>query len=196
MPIQLPKMNPCVVCELVVNRSRGFAEVERNELTIAYVPDRQFEEGQLLVSPLRHAPTLLDLTDDEASAVIAHARSMARALVAAYDPDGITLYQNNGVVSRQEVPHFHQHVVPRRVGSNWGEGPPHIAAIEHANDGQVDELPARVAASVNIPMEHISATADRIRAAISRRARVAKPPASLRGEDYGSHTDEGLGLRG
>jgi diadenosine tetraphosphate (Ap4A) HIT family hydrolase len=54
-------------------------------------------------------------------------------MVAAFDPDGITVYQNNGVASRQEVPHVHVHVVPRRYGSGWGEGPPHIAALERGD---------------------------------------------------------------
>ena len=49
----------------------------------------------------------------------------------AYDPDGLNLIQNNGVVAGQNVSHFHMHVVPRRkVGSDWGNGPPHIAVLE------------------------------------------------------------------
>lgn len=55
----------------------------------------------------------------------------ADALVRAYDPDGLNLIQNNGVIAGQDAPHFHMHVVPRRkVGSNWGNGPPHIAVLE------------------------------------------------------------------
>ncbi len=27
--------------------------------------------------------------------------------------NGLTIYQNNGVASGQEIPHFHVHVVPR-----------------------------------------------------------------------------------
>ena len=50
--------------------------------------------------------------------------------MALYDPDGLLLYQNNGVGSGQEVPHFHLHVVPRRHGSDWGFGPPHIRRLE------------------------------------------------------------------
>ena len=35
-----------------------------------------------------------------------------------------------GTGSGQEVPHFHLHVVPRRAGSDWGYGPPHIARLQ------------------------------------------------------------------
>ena len=57
-------------------------------------------------------------------------RSATRALTSAFNPDGITVYQNNGVTSLQEVPHFHIHVVPRRESGGWGAGPPHISALQ------------------------------------------------------------------
>ena len=31
----------------------------------------------------------------------------------AFRPDGLTIYQNNGVAAGQEIPHVHMHVVPR-----------------------------------------------------------------------------------
>ena len=92
---------------------------------------KQFELGQVYVIPRRHAPTLFDLSDDEANAIMQAVRRVADALVRAYDPEGLNLIQNNGVVAGQDVPHFHMHVVPRRrVGSDWGNGPPHIAKLE------------------------------------------------------------------
>ena len=57
-------------------------------------------------------------------------RIPAPALTTSFNPDGITVYQNNGVTSLQEVPHFHIHVVPRRQSSGWGTGPPHISVLQ------------------------------------------------------------------
>ena len=54
----------------------------------------------------------------------------SRVVLAAFDPDGILIYQNNGVGSGQEVPHVHVHVVPRQPGSDWGFGPPHLAELD------------------------------------------------------------------
>jgi diadenosine tetraphosphate (Ap4A) HIT family hydrolase len=125
-------MNPCYLCG-IVERSASWNVVERTDLTVTILNGRQFEIGQCMVLPLRHAPTLLDLTEREDAAVMAAAKRLTRALVTAYVPDGVLLYQNNGVGSGQEVPHFHLHVVPRRPGSDWGFRPPHIARLEKSN---------------------------------------------------------------
>ena len=38
----------------------------------------------------------------------------ARAIRAAFDPDGVLVQQHNGVAAFQTVPHFHVHVIPKR----------------------------------------------------------------------------------
>ena len=156
-PFELPVMTPCVFCELIAGRlDKGL--VEETELTLTIVNIRQFEVGQALVIPRRHAPTVLDLTDEESFAVMDAVRRVSAALVKAYSPDGITLYNNNGVASMQEVPHFHMHVVPRRKASLWGDGPLHIAALERRSQNILDKV------QVDIAREH--EIADEIRKAL------------------------------
>jgi diadenosine tetraphosphate (Ap4A) HIT family hydrolase len=60
------------------------------------------------------------------------AKRVAEALVTTYRPLGILTFQNNGVYSGQETPHFRFHVVPRQKGSDWGIGPPQIATFDGA----------------------------------------------------------------
>lgn len=91
---------------------------------------RQFEIGQSIVIPRRHVPTILQMNADELAAVMHAAQHASAAMMSAFDPAGILLYQNNGVGSAQEVPHFHLHVVPRQPGSDWGLGPPHLAELQ------------------------------------------------------------------
>ena len=156
-PFELPDMTPCVFCELIAGRlEKGL--VEETELTLTIVNIRQYEVGQSLVIPRRHAPTILDLTDEELTAVMDAVRRVSVALVRAYAPDGITLYNNNGVASMQEVPHFHMHVVPRRKSSLWGDGPLHIAALERRSQDILDKV------QISIEREH--EIAEEIRAAL------------------------------
>ena len=130
MPLQLPEQQPCYFCEIVQGRSDPWSIVDDTPLTTTLLNGRQFEVGQCVVVPRRHAATLLDLNRDEADAVMAAAQRVSQAMLVAFDPDGLLLYQNNGIGSGQEVPHFHLHVVPRRGASDWGLGPPHIARLE------------------------------------------------------------------
>lgn len=125
MPITLPDVETCYFCEMIRSHDR-WNIVEETLLTFTMVNGRQYETGQCMVIPARHAPTLLDLTVEEEAAVMAAARRAAHALVKAFNPDGVLLYQTNGVGAGQEVPHFHLHVVPRTPGSDWGLGPPHM----------------------------------------------------------------------
>jgi len=130
MSFPMPKGDPCYFCEIIVGKAGRWNVIEQTDLTITLLNGRQFEVGQCIVLPLRHAPTLLDLNAAEDAAVMASAKRITEVMVNAYAPDGVLLYQNNGVGSGQEVPHFHLHVVPRRPGSDWGFGPPHIARLE------------------------------------------------------------------
>lgn len=130
MSLPLPVAQPCYFCELIEGKAEPWNVIHKTELTVTMLNGRQYEVGQCMVVSLRHAPTLLDLTEEEAGAAIAAAKRVAGVLVEAYGPDGVLLYQNNGVGSGQEVPHFHLHVVPRRRDSDWGLGPPHIARLE------------------------------------------------------------------
>jgi histidine triad (HIT) family protein len=129
MPLRLPKMDPCYFCECVLAGSQGWNFIARDEDVLVLLNGRQYETGQCMVVPVRHAPTLLELNDEEGKAVMRAARRVATAIVEAFSPDGVLLYQNNGEAVGQEVPHFHLHVVPRRLASKWGSGPPHVAAV-------------------------------------------------------------------
>ena len=126
----MPDGDPCFFCEVVNGNANQWLIIEKSELTLTLLNGRQFEVGQCVVIPRRHAPTLLDLRDVEESAVMAAAKRIAQALVRSYSPTGVLLYQNNGVGSGQEVPHFHLHVVPRQPDSDWGFGPPHLERLE------------------------------------------------------------------
>lgn len=129
-PFEIPTWEPCPFCELAAGRRETNHIINSTEKTLTFINQRQFEIGQLLIVPRRHAPTILDLTDDESSEIMDKLRTAAEALIKTFNTDGITVYQNNGVTSLQEVPHFHIHVVPRRKSSSWGAGPPHIAALQ------------------------------------------------------------------
>ena len=123
---ELPERDPCFFCGIVRNVEPGDL-VEETDAVIARVNTRHFLEGQCLVASKRQAPTLFDLTESEMLQMFQVARRVGRALSVAVDAEGLLVYQNNGVASFQEVPHFHLHVVPQwKTDTPKGKFPPQI----------------------------------------------------------------------
>ena len=130
--IELPVRDPCDLCEGMAGRESHWASIEEGEHTLTVLNPWQFETGQCCVITRRHVATLLELTAAECVGVMAAAQRVARALVDSFRRLGILTFQNNGVYSGQETPHFHFHVVPRQPGSDWGIGPPQLATFDGA----------------------------------------------------------------
>jgi len=130
--MELPVRNPCDLCEGIAGRQERWAVIDECSHTLTVINPWQYEVGQCCVITRRHVATLLDLSSDECGAIIRAAKRAAHALVGTYQPLGLLTFQNNGVYSGQETPHYHYHVVPRQPGSDWGIGPPQLATFESA----------------------------------------------------------------
>ena len=104
----------CLFCRLVAGEIPS-ARVYEDALTIAFMDIGQVNPGHVLVATKRHAATLLDITPEEAAAVMQTAQQVARAVQAAFNPPGLTLLQANGREGDQTVFHFHLHVVTRHA---------------------------------------------------------------------------------
>ena len=116
MPMFIDTSPPghCIFCRLAAGEIPA-ARVHEDELTLAFMDIGQVNPGHVLVATRRHAATLLDITPEEAAAVMQTAQRVAQAVRAAFDPPGLTLLQANGREGDQTVFHFHLHVVPRHA---------------------------------------------------------------------------------
>ncbi|MGC3986758.1 MAG: HIT family protein [Pseudorhodoferax sp.] len=123
----------CIFCRLVAGEIPS-AKVCEDELTVAFMDIGQVNPGHVLVATRRHAVTLLDITPEEAAAVLQTAQRVARAAQAAFDPPGMTLFQANGPVGGQTVFHFHLHVLPRHEDDGmalaWPRKEPGAAVLQ------------------------------------------------------------------
>ena len=77
--IELPDQEPCEFCEGIAGRDPTWAVIDECAHTMTVINPSQYEVGQCCVITRRHVGTLLDLNDEEASAIIKAAKRVATA---------------------------------------------------------------------------------------------------------------------
>ena len=117
--------------------SNVFARILRGELpahkicedaaTLALMDIMPRCEGHALVIPKTPARNVLDATPEQLAACLAMVQRVARAQLAAFKAQGITIQQFNESAGGQVVFHLHYHVIPRWEGVKLG---PHTAQME------------------------------------------------------------------
>ena len=148
MPMFVDNSPPgqCIFCRLVSGEIPA-ARVYEDGLTIAFMDIGQVNPGHVLVATRRHAATLLDITPEEAAAVMQTAQRVARAVQATFDPPGLTLLQANGREGDQTVFHFHMHVVPRHaddgIALSWPRKEPAAEVLQGYAARLVDAIEAQ-----------------------------------------------------
>ena len=105
-------MSDCVFCKIVA-RSIPATLVHEDAETLAFMDIGQVNPGHVLVACKAHVDNVYGLSDAQAGAVFRAAAKVARAVRAAFDPPGLSIYQANGRPAGQTVFHFHLHVLPR-----------------------------------------------------------------------------------
>lgn len=77
-------------------------------------------EGHCLVLPKAAARNLLDADTASLEAVARTTQKIARAVMVAFNADGVSITQANEPAGNQEVFHLHVHVLPRHDGVALG----------------------------------------------------------------------------
>jgi histidine triad (HIT) family protein len=103
-----------------------FAKILRGELpcykvyeddhVLAFLDIMPRSPGHTLVIPKAAARNILDITEEDYLHVSRATRKIARAAMATFEADGVTVQQHNEPASGQVVFHLHVHVMPRHDG--------------------------------------------------------------------------------
>ena len=120
--LAMPHDGECAFCAYI-RGERPYTILGRTSDTATLVTREQRGEPHLLVLPIRHAPTLLDLSDAEITSVGIALRTAAAMIDRTYQKPGIAVWQNNGAPAGQTIGHFHFHVAGtlERGGTEFGE---------------------------------------------------------------------------
>ncbi len=103
-----------------------FAKILRGELpcykvyeddkALAFLDIMPRTIGHTLVLPKASARNILDVSPADLAHVMTVVQKIARAAMAAFGTDGITIQQFNEGAGGQVVFHLHVHVIPRKAG--------------------------------------------------------------------------------
>ncbi len=103
----------CAFCTIPAIRGR---EIVRTELAWAVPTNMPIVPGHVLILPIRCVATFKELTLEEQHAIFALQSQIVHSLKKTFGAEGFNIAWNQGEVAGQSVPHFHLHVVPRKVG--------------------------------------------------------------------------------
>jgi histidine triad (HIT) family protein len=100
----------------IIRREIPAAVVYEDAQVFAFMDAGQVNPGHVLVATKRQVETVMELEEAEAAHLFAVATRVAKAVQAAFEPEGMTLLQTNKPAGWQTVPHVHVHVLPRYAG--------------------------------------------------------------------------------
>jgi len=112
----------CAFCEYLAG-ARPYTVLTRDDETAVLVTREQRGVAHLLVIPVLHVPTILELPDRLSAPLLRRVRDAATWIVTAYQPAGVAVWQNNGTAAGQAVDHLHFHVAGTLPGggTNFGD---------------------------------------------------------------------------
>ena len=108
----------CVFCELLSQKQDDTNLIlHRGKTHFVILNKYPYNNGHLMVIPLRHTNDYTSLTKQELSEMNALTQHAMKALRNAYEPQGFNLGMNLGTAAGAGIKeHLHMHIVPRWVG--------------------------------------------------------------------------------
>lgn len=103
----------CAFCEIPAVKERT---IVKNKFAWAFPTNIPITPGHVLIAPVRCVASLGEMTRAEITAIFALRAKLVPVLKKVFGAEGFHFAWNEGKVAGQNVPHFHLHVVPRKLG--------------------------------------------------------------------------------
>lgn len=97
----------------IINGEIPCVKVYEDQWVFAFMDAGQVNPGHVLVATKIPYETLMDADEASVIAMMRATHRIAKAVQAAFAPDGMTILQANRPAGWQTVPHLHLHVLPR-----------------------------------------------------------------------------------
>jgi histidine triad (HIT) family protein len=112
----MPAYDPNNIFAKILRGELPCYKVYEDDKALAFLDIMPRAAGHTLVLPKAPARNLLDVAAEDLGHVAKVAQKIAKAQMAAFGSDGITIQQFNESAGGQVVFHLHVHVIPRKAG--------------------------------------------------------------------------------
>ena len=136
-------MSDCVFCKIVARQIPATVVYEDAD-TLAFMDIGQVNPGHVLIACKAHVENIYGLGDAQAAALFRAVAKVAKAVRAAFEPPGLSIYQANGKPAGQTVFHLHLHVLPRHDG----DGMQLTWPVKNPPRDKLEEYAARIRARI------------------------------------------------
>ncbi|MEL4306235.1 HIT family protein [Methanococcoides sp. LMO-2] len=109
----------CLFCNIIKGDIPSY-KVYEDETAYAFLDINPCSKGHTVVVPKTHYENFTEMPAEEAAALFATVRMIARLVEDAVSADGSNIGLNNKPAAGQAVPHVHVHIIPRFEGDNGG----------------------------------------------------------------------------
>jgi histidine triad (HIT) family protein len=127
----------CIFCKIIAGTLPS-AKVYEDDRVLAFMNLQQKNPGHTLIIPKDHHRNIYDINEDTAAEIARLSVRLAKAIKAAYHPDGLNTLQNSEPAAMQSVFHYHLHLIPRYRGDD-------LFAVFRAPAASPEELKANAA---------------------------------------------------
>lgn len=112
----MPPYDPNNIFAKILRRELPCYKVYEDDKTFAFLDIMPRAPGHTLILPKSPARNILDVAPGDLAHVATIAQKIAKAAMATFGADGITVQQFNEGAGGQVVFHLHVHVIPRKQG--------------------------------------------------------------------------------
>ena len=112
----MPNYDPNNIFAKILRSELPSYKVYEDDKTLAFLDIMPRSPGHTLVLPKAPARNILDVGADDLAHVMTVAQKISKAIMIAFEADGVTIQQFNEGAGGQVVFHLHVHVIPRKTG--------------------------------------------------------------------------------
>lgn len=103
----------CIFCEWATDPNQRLVQRNHSAVFLQNARAQGALVGSGIIVPVRHVPTVFDLTNNEVRATFLLLAEVKAWMDVTYQPDGYNVGWNCGAAAGQEIMHAHLHVIPR-----------------------------------------------------------------------------------